>query len=249
MLSFTAPGPLGTAAEVLPYLLDGAVVTVKVALGATPVALALAFIAGLAGCSGSRWARGVSRGYLEFFRGTAVIVQMYWIFYAMPALTGYRLDPVFAGVIAVGLNLGAYGSEVVRGAIAAVPVPQREAGIALNFGPVQRMVRIILPQAWVAMLPPLNNLWIELLKATSLVSVISVADVIAESRTLRNTGYSPLVVMTLVLLIYLLLALIITLIMRMLERRAAHRVGREPPPLLPRRRRRRPPVPVRGEVA
>ncbi|MFF0308320.1 ectoine/hydroxyectoine ABC transporter permease subunit EhuC [Streptosporangium sp. NPDC004379] len=244
LLSAMAAEPvLDTVGEIWPYLMEGTWVTVQVALGATPLALLLSFAVGLLSTSRRRWIRGAARGYLEFFRGTSVIVQMYWIFFAMPALTGYRLDPILAGVLAVGLNLGSYGSEVVRGAIAAVPRAQWEGALALNFSPWQRMVRIILPQAWRGMIPPLNNLWIELIKATSLVSVISVSDVIAESRILRNTGYDPLLVMSLVMVIYLALAMIVTLVMRFFERRAAARAGVDVPPLFVRRRR---PAPVGG---
>ncbi|WP_326824104.1 ectoine/hydroxyectoine ABC transporter permease subunit EhuC [Streptosporangium sp. NBC_01756] len=236
MIPYAAAPALGTVTEIWPYLMDGARVTVLVALGATPVALALAFVVGLLSRSRHVWIRGVVRVYLELFRGTSVIVQMYWIFFAMPALTGYRLDPILAGIVAVGLHMGAYGSEVVRGAIAAVPRTQWEAAVALNFSPFQCMVRVILPQAWVGMVPALNNNWIELLKVTSLVSVISVADLIAESNTLRNSGYSPLIVMTMVMVVYLVLALAITTIMRFLERRAARRVGRDVAPVFRTRR-------------
>ncbi|RAY14975.1 ectoine/hydroxyectoine ABC transporter permease subunit EhuC [Actinomadura craniellae] len=211
----------------MPFLCGGAWITVQATLGGMVLATALALAAGLAALSRRRAVRAVARVYLEFFRGTSVIVQMFWIFFALPVLTGYRVAPLFAGILALGLNLGAYGSEVVRGAVQAVPQAQREAAVALNLTPYQRMRYVILPQALVGMIPPLNNTYIELLKATSLVSAISVGDLIFESKALINTGSDRVTVMVLVMLFYLLLAAVITLCMRTLERRAARMVGRD----------------------
>lgn len=222
------PGVFGDS---MPFLCDGAWVTVQATLGGAALATVLALVTGLAALSRHRLVRGVARVYMEFFRGTSVIVQMFWIFFAMPVLTGYRLAPLFAGILALGLNLGAYGSEVVRGAIQAVPKPQREAAVALNFTPYQRMRHVILPQAFVGMIPPLNNTYIELLKATSLVSAISVGDLIFESKALINSGSDRVTVMALIMLFYLLFAGVITTGMRLLERRAARMVGRDVSPM------------------
>lgn len=227
----------GTVGEAMPFLCDGALVTAQATLGGAALALVLAFAAGLAMLSPRRLVRIPARIYMEFFRGTSVIVQMFWIFFALPVLTGYRLDPLAAGILALGLNLGAYGAEVVRGGVLAVPRAQREAAIALNFSPYQRMRYVIMPQALAAMLPPLNNLFIELLKATSLVSAISVGDLIFESKALINSGSDRVTVMALIMAIYLLYAGLITVVMRLLERRVARMLGRDVRPLWPRRRR------------
>ncbi|MEO3793092.1 ectoine/hydroxyectoine ABC transporter permease subunit EhuC [Nonomuraea sp. B10E15] len=224
------PGVFG---ETMPFLCQGAAVTLQSAAGGAALAIVIALIVGLMASSPLRTVRGVARVYMEFFRGTSVLVQLFWLFYAMPILTGYQLDKVFAGVLALGLNLGAYGSEVVRGALQAVPPSQREAAIALNFSPLQRMRYVILPQAFVEMIPPMNNLLIELLKATSLLSVITVADLAYEGRLLVNSGSDQLIVFALMLVIYFLFSYAITLVMRFVERRAARMVGRG----TPRRRR------------
>src|ERR687895_184620 len=224
------PGTLGDA---MPFICDGAVVTVQVTLGGAALAIVLALVAGLAATSRRRVVRAVARVYMEFFRGASVLVQMFWIFYAMPTITGYRLGATFAGILTLGLNLGAYGSEVVRGAIQAVPQPQREAGIALNFSSYQRMRRIVLPQAFVGMLPQMNNLLIELLKATSLVSAITVADMTYQSNLTVSSGGDILIVFAVVMLIYFLMAQVITVVMRVIERRAATAMGRD---VAPRRR-------------
>jgi polar amino acid transport system permease protein len=218
------PGTLGDA---MPFICDGAVVTVQVTAGGAALAIVLALISGLASTSHLRLVRAVARIYMEFFRGASVLVQMFWIFYAMPAVTGYRLGATFAGILTLGLNLGAYGSEVVRGAIQSVPQPQREAGIALNFSSYQRMRRIILPQAFVGMIPPMNNLLIELLKATSLVSAITVADMTFQANLIVSSGSDQLVVFGIIMVIYFLMSQVITVIMRGIERRAATAMGRD----------------------
>lgn len=241
------PGKYG---EITPFLCDGTWITLQVTFGGMVIASILAFLVGLAATSRLRTVRGVARTYVEFIRGTSVIVQMVWVFFALPLITGYKLTPMFAGIITIGLSLGAYGSEVVRGGIQAVPVTQREAGIALNLSAFQRLRHIILPQALVGMLPPMNNQYIELLKSTSLVSAITLGDVIFEAKTLINSGSDRLTVMTLVMVIYLVIALLITLCMRLLERRAARMVGRDVPPLIrrPSAPRVSAPAPVGGDA-
>ncbi|MFG1823447.1 ectoine/hydroxyectoine ABC transporter permease subunit EhuC [Microbispora bryophytorum] len=220
------PGALG---ETMPFLCDGTVITLQSAISGSVLALAIALPVGLMATSHHRGVRAVARVYMEFFRGTSVLVQLFWLFYAMPLLTGFQLDKLFAGALALGLNLGAYGSEVVRGAVRAVPREQREAAIALNLSPFQRMRYVVLPQAFVEMVPPMNNLLIELLKATSLLSAITVADLAYEGRLLVNSGSDQLIVFALLLAIYFLLSYLITLLMRFVERRAARVVGRERP--------------------
>jgi polar amino acid transport system permease protein len=220
------PGTFGNA---MPFICKGAQVTAEVTAGGAVLAIALAFVAGLAATSHLRLVRAVSRVYMEFFRGASVLVQLYWIFFAMPALTGYRISPIFAGVLTLGLNLGAYGSEVVRGAVQAVPGPQREAAIALNLSPYQRLRRVIWPQAFVGMVPPACSLLIELLKATSLVSAISVADMLYQANVTVSSIGHQFTIFSIVMVIYFLMAYVITVVMRAVERRAAAKVGRGVP--------------------
>jgi polar amino acid transport system permease protein len=122
-------------------------------------------------------------------------------------------------ILALGLNVGAYGAEVVRGAVLAVPRGQYEASIALNMSPLTRMRRIILPQAIVAMIPPWGNLFIELLKATALVSLITVGDLTFRAYQLNQATLQTVQIFLLVLSMYLGIALVITYLMRGLERR------------------------------
>lgn len=156
--------------------------------------------------------------YVDFFRGTSAIVQLFWIFFALP-LVGPTLSPLLAGVVTLGLNMGSYGSEVVRGAVSAVDRGQTEASVALNLSDFHRMRYIVFPQAAVAMLPPYGNLLIELLKGTALVSLITLSDITFEVQKLRVNGTAPTATLfTLALFLYFALAMAITGLIRGAER-------------------------------
>jgi polar amino acid transport system permease protein len=209
-------------------LLRGVRVTVEVAACAIAVSLVVALIVGLGRRSPRRPVRWLSATYIEFFRGTSVLVQLFWIYYALPAF-GISLTAFTAGVVALGLNVGAYGGELVRGAVGAVPRGQVEAAIALNMSPALRMRRVILPQAVVALLPPLGNLMIELLKGTALVSLITLSDLTFQAQVLRSRTGDTVTIFVLVLLMYFVMSGIITIVVRTLERRVSRGldVGRQ----------------------
>ncbi|MBQ1090611.1 MULTISPECIES: ectoine/hydroxyectoine ABC transporter permease subunit EhuC [Streptomyces] len=213
----------------MPDVWSGLWVTVAATLLGAAVALALSFVFGFMANSRPVAVRGISRVIVEFFRGTSLYVQLFWLYYAFPLMFGYELTPLFCGVVAFGMNYGAYGSEVVRGALNAVPKAQWEAAVALNMTPFQRMRRVILPQAWVQMIPPFTNLLIQLLKATPLLWLISAADLTAVVQQMRDrTGETTWAYVTL-LVIYFVLAYALTLLMNLLERHAKARLGRGTP--------------------
>jgi len=150
--------------------------------------------------------------------------------FALPILLGYRLVPLLVGIIVLGLNFGAYGAEIVRGAVQSVPRAQYEGAIALSLSPAQRMRRVILPQALVEMVPPFNNLFIQLLKGSALLSIIGVGEMTNQGKEVlipRNISEAA-TIWTIILLFYLVLAILITMGMRWIERRAAKLVGRPP---------------------
>jgi polar amino acid transport system permease protein len=137
-----------------------------------------------------------------------------------------HLSPLVVAIVALGLNVGAYGAEVVRGAILAVPRGQFEASIALNMSRLTMIWRIILPQAFVRMLPPWGNLFIELLKASALVSLITLSDLTFKAYQMNQTTFRTVEIFSLVLAMYLGISLLITLSMRMLEARASAGLAR-----------------------
>ncbi len=216
--------------QIVSVLLQGLPATVTATVGGIALTIVLSFAAGLALLSSSRVVRGLTRVYVEGFRGTSEVVQLFWIYFVLPLLVGVQLVPLFAGVLVLGLNHGAYGAEIVRGAVQSVPRAQYEGAIALNFSPVQRMRRVILPQAVVEMLPPLNNLFIQLLKSTAILSLITVAEVTRQGRDVLvpNFGGNIVLIFVAMLVIYLVLAVLITVVMRLAERLAAAKVGRRP---------------------
>ncbi|CFN81228.1 binding-protein-dependent transport system inner membrane protein [Bordetella pertussis] len=155
---------------------------------------------------------------MEVFRGTSALVQLFWFYFVLP-MFGMKLPALLVGIVVLGANAGAYGAEVVRGAILAVPAGQREAAVALNLTRARTIWRIILPQAVPAMLPPTGNLLIELLKNTALVSLITITDLTFRGQLLRSETLRTTEIFTLVLLLYFAVALVITGGIRMLERR------------------------------
>lgn len=205
--------PLG----MLAVLLDGLWVTLVVTLGGALVATLSAFTAGLARLSRSWPLRALALVYVDLFRGTSALVQLFWVFFALP-LWGVTLPPLAAGILVLGLNIGAYGAEVVRGAIQALPAGQREAALSLGFSNRQILWRILLPQALPTMLPSFGNLLIELLKSTALVSLITLADLTFQGQVLRAATLRSGEVLGLVLMLYFILAQLLASGMRLLER-------------------------------
>ena len=213
-----------TLSTLLPPLLRGAGVTAELALVSTGVGAVLAFAAGIGKLSAFWPVRILSIVYIEVFRGTSLLVQMFWLFYALPLL-GVTLGPTLAGILALGLNIGAYGAEVVRGAVLAVPTGQYEAAVALNFTKRYTLWNVVLPQALVEMMPPFGNLAVQNLKDTALVSLITLSDLTFRAQTLRNLTLESVPIYSLTLVMYFVMALILMAGMRLLERIIANRVG------------------------
>ncbi len=148
---------------------------------------------------------------------------MFWFYFVFPFF-GISLSPFLAGVLVLGLNIGAYGAEVVRGAILSVPRGQIEAAIAINMSPSLRMRRVILPQAFLLMLPPFGNLLIELLKSTALVSLITLSDLTFQGMVLRNSLGRTTEIFIWLLILYFAMAYPLTLGVRWLERRLSKHI-------------------------
>jgi polar amino acid transport system permease protein len=211
--------------SLLPELLRGLEVTVVVTLGAAALAAAVAPAAALARLYAPLPFRWLAVAYIEVFRGTSALVQLFWLFFVLPHF-GITLPPLAVGIVALGLNIGAYGAEVVRGAIVAVPAGQWEAARALNLSLVQTLRRIVLPQAFALMIPPWGNLFIELLKGTALVSLITLGDLAFKAQQINQNTLRTAEVFSIVLLVYLVLALLITAGMQWAEHRARRHLQR-----------------------
>lgn len=213
-------------------LLDGTVVTIQVIIGSFVLGTVMSLIMGVARLSHRRWLRGWALVYIEFARGISAIILLFWMFFALPILFGIRgMSPMMAGILALGLNMGAYGAEIVRGAIQSVPKGQTEASIALNLTERQRLRHVVLPQAVPIILPPYGNLTIEVLKGTALVALITLTDltraalVIRQNRVLSDDPVNIPFLFINVLIIYLILAQIIAQLFKLAERRTARKFG------------------------
>lgn len=204
-------------------MMQGAWVTVELTIYSTILGALLAFAAGIGKLAHNPLIKAISIGYIEIFRGTSLLVQLFWLYFALPVAgqaigVDLRLPPVVAGVLALSLNIGAYGAEVVRGAIESVSKDQYEAAKALNFTPRKTLWRIALPQAIPEMMPSFGNLAIQNLKDTALVSLISLSDLAFRAEQLRNFTQDSTTIYTMALLMYFGLALVLTAMMKLLER-------------------------------
>ena len=187
---------------------------------------ALALVMALPGrarprCRASSPVRALATAYIEFFRGTSIFVQLFWAYFVLP-FVGISLTPLQAGVLALGLNVGAYGAEVVRGAIQSIGTRavrglHRRSTSAAG----RRMRHVILPQALLLMLPTFGNNAIELLKATAVVSLISLTDMTFQAQVVRAQTGNTLVPFATILVLYFAMACVISFAVRALERRMA----------------------------
>lgn len=209
-----------------PTLVRGALVTLEITLFAIVLSAVISFAAGLMRLSRHAYVRFIATVYIEIFRGTSLLVQLFWLYFALPILLDIQISAMLAAILALGLNYGAYGSEIVRSSILAVPKGQYEAAIALNMNQRLRMRRILLPQAIILMLPSFGNLQIELLKGTSLVYLITLMDLTYQGMVLRTFDSSMTAeIFTMMLILYFLLSYSLTLILRYFERRAVRGRG------------------------
>lgn len=204
-----------------PLLLDGLVLTLKLFFAALGLVLAIAVVVGLARLSRYRLIRLVANVYMEFFRGVSLYVTLFWLYFALPFL-GVQLSVWQAAVFGIALVHGAYASEYVRGAIVSVSRNQYEAATALNMSAYQRMRYVIFPQALVAMMPLFGNEFVMLVKATSLASLVTVAELTEQGHSIIVRTYDAVPVLVVVLLVYYALAQAIAHVMRRLEVRIGY---------------------------
>lgn len=201
----------------LPMLWQGAAVTMTITVASIAIGGLLAFVFGILRVEGGWILSTVALCYTEVFRGTSLLVQLFWFYYALP-LVGLSFDPVTTGILVLAAHAGGYGAEIVRGALSSVSVHQLEAARALNFNRFQTLFRVSLPQAVVEMMPAFGNLTIETLKLSSLVSLISIADLTFAAQSIRNITLNSASIYTVTLLCYFAMSLVLMVGVRILER-------------------------------
>ena len=194
----------------LPSLISGLGVTIRIAFFAIILAIVLGLIFGL-----------ISTIYVYIVRGTPLMIQAMFVYFGLGQALGVRFDPVLAGIVILGVNAGAYLSEIFRSGIEAVDKGQLEAARSLGLSQVMAMKKVILPQAIKIMIPSLMNQFIIAIKDTSILSVISIRELMQSGQIIVGTTYRAFEIYGVVAMMYLVLITILTLVSKAVERRLA----------------------------
>ena len=203
----------------LPQLLAGAKITVQITIIGLVGGIILGTIAGLMRAYGGRILNAIAFTYIELIRGTPIVVQVMFLYFAMPVLTGLRVDPMAAAVVAIVVNAGAYIAEIVRGAFLSISKGLSEAGLALGLPQWKVLVYILGPLAFRRLIPPLGNQFIVSLKDTSLFIVIGVGELTRTGQEIMASNFRAVEIWSAVAVIYLILTGTMTVALRIVEKR------------------------------
>lgn len=206
----------------VPTLLEGALLTLQLTSIAVFFGIILGTIFGIMRLSKTPL-RYLAAAYIDFIRGTPLLVQIFIIYYGVPTIIKQAVPPYVAAVIALSINSGAYVAEIVRAGIQSIEKGQTEAALSLGMSKTATMTHIILPQAFKRIVPPLGNEFIALLKDSSLVSAIALEELVRKAQIVAGRTFRPFEVWFVVAIMYLIMTVTISQIVRILERRL--RVG------------------------
>ncbi|GIM46396.1 hypothetical protein DNHGIG_19450 [Collibacillus ludicampi] len=209
----------GIIKDALPYLLDGAILTLQITVISLLIALLIGLFFGMLRISNNRILRFIAAVYVNLIRGTPLLIQILFIYIGLPAALDFKLPPFAAGVIAISINAGAYLVEIFRAGIESIDKGQMEAGRSLGFTYGQTMRLIILPQAVRRMIPAFVNQFIISLKDTSLLSVIGLAELTMQGQSIYSVNFRAFQILSAVGLIYFIIIYALTLVSHWLERR------------------------------
>jgi His/Glu/Gln/Arg/opine family amino acid ABC transporter permease subunit len=202
----------------VPFLLKGAVYTVQVSVLAIVFGLVLGWALGLVAVSGVRWLRALAWAYVQFIRGTPLLVQIFLIYFGLPVL-GVNVPAYWSGVIALGLNSGGFQAEIVRAGIESIDRGQTEAARSIGMSSFQALLFILVPQTIRRVIPPLTNELITLTKSSSLLSAIAVLELTHAGQAVIARTFAPFEIYAAVAVLYLLLIAILSRGSALLERR------------------------------
>jgi len=198
-------------------LLIGLAYTLVFTVVCVVLGLLIGLVTGLGRLSRNPWVSAPIRAYIEVFRCTPVLVQLVWFYYALPVLTGLEISAVAAATLCLSLYGGAFYSEIVRGGIISIDSGQVEAARALGMTRMQLMRRVVLPQAFKRMVPPLMSQSIMQLKNTSLLSVLAVPDLLYQGQVIAHETYRPLELYTFIAVAYFAVLLPVTIWAKRME--------------------------------
>ena len=200
-----------------PLLLIGAGITIQITALSVGFGMLIGLFMSIARLSSVRFLKILASMYVDFIRGTPLLVQIFLIYFAMPMLTGARIDPFLAAITACSINSGAYIAEIFRAGIQSIDKGQMEAGRSLGMSWAQTMRYVIVPQAFKRVIPPLGNEFIAMLKDSSLVSVIGFEELTRRGQLIIASTYSPFEIWLAVAFIYLVMTLAISRLVSYLE--------------------------------
>ena len=206
-------------ADATPALLGGARLTILITLAGLAGGLVLGFVTGLMRAYGNALLNAIAFAYVELIRGTPIVVQVMFIYFALPLLADIRVNPMTAAITAITVNAGAYIAEIVRGSFLSVHTGLKEAGLALGLPMWKVLVYIIGPVAFRRMIPPLGNQFIVSLKDTSLFIVIGVGELTRQGQEIMAANFLAVEIWTAVAILYLIMTGTLTLILRITEKR------------------------------
>ncbi|BAH46776.1 MULTISPECIES: amino acid ABC transporter permease [Brevibacillus] len=207
--------------DALPVLAQGSVVTLKITVISLFFALLIGLLFGLMSTSRSKLLRGIATAYVDFLRGTPLLVQIFFIYFGLPPVLDIKIPETTAGILALSLNAGAYLAEIFRGGILSIDKGQMEAARSLGLSHGKAMRLVILPQAVRRMIPAFVNQFIVTLKDTSLLTVIGIRELMNSGEIIISSNFRSFEIWAVVAVFYFLMIYILSLLSRSLERRFA----------------------------
>lgn len=202
-----------------PFFLEGLQVTLYIFIIAVIVGFLIGLVVALMRLSPLKILNTIAIIYIDVIRGTPFIVQLFFIYFGLNSLEWLSMDRMYAGILTVAINAGAYFAEIIRAGIQSIDKGQTEAARSLGMTGRQTMVQIILPQAFRRMLPTITNQSIISLKDTSLLSIIGIADLTQQGQVQQSTTFEPFIVWSVVGLMYFVIIYLLSLVAKFLERR------------------------------
>ncbi|MFK0206982.1 amino acid ABC transporter permease [Agrobacterium sp. NPDC090283] len=206
-------------------LVTGLWTTIKLTLICILIGCTIGFFVGMARTSKNVVLRSITSLYVEFFRGTPVLVQLFWIFFCLPLFLGFELSNLVSGIIALSLYMGAITSETFRASLKTVGREQRDACIALGLSRWTQIINVILPQAVLRAAPTLLSNCVSLFKESALVSAVGMSDLMFVGQNISNTTARPIEVLTVVAIIYFAIAFPLTRAVTYIERRVLQKLA------------------------
>ena len=203
----------------LKFLLSGMGLTIYISIISMIISIILGFIVAIPSLAKNKFLTYINIGYVEIIRAVPLLVFILWVYYGLPIMTGISFSPFVSGIIALAISESAFQAEIFRAGINSIKKSQWEAGSSLGLTFYKNLRLIILPQAIKNILPALGNQFVYVLKMSSLVSIIGIADLTRKANELVVTTYRPLEIYTFLILEYLILILIVSYFVRRIEKR------------------------------